>query len=274
MKTLIAFFLKAAAGTHKQCARAVLYAGHGTRCALYAVLSLALGAEECVVCGAPVFTRPLCRACRQEHILPFSKREQRCKKCGKELISETELCMKCRNAVELSEISFCFAVYPYMLWMKELLFVWKSRGIRLFSPMFAQILSRVLAEEFSRQNKTVVPVPPRPGKIRKKGWDQIDELCAWLKLAHNVPVMRLLRRTTIVEQKKLDKATRKENAKTAYCFDERAQKKIARGKLELPQTVILLDDVRTTGTTLETCAALLKARGVQDVQALVLFYVG
>jgi ComF family protein len=270
MKIITLFLARA----RSKIAFVVLCAGHGGRAALYAFLSLMLGAEKCVVCGSPVFARPLCPACLKTRVLPFAKRDCRCAKCGRELISETELCMKCRGAAAPSEISFCFAVYPYMLWMKELLFLWKSRGVRIFSPLFARILSRVLAEEFSRQSKTIVPVPPRPGKIRKKGWDQIDELCAWLELAHNVPVMRLLRRKTVVEQKKLDKATRKENAKTAYCFDERAQKKIVQGTLQLPQTVILLDDVRTTGTTLETCAALLKERGVQDVQALVLFYVG
>ena len=269
MKTLIACLAR----TQKKIALALLCAGHGGRAVLYVLLSFALGADECIVCGSPVFARPLCRACLKTRVMPVAKREHRCKKCGKELISEAELCMKCRGAAAPSDISFCFAVYPYMLWMKDLLFTWKTRGIRLFSPLFARILARVLAEEFSRENKTIVPVPPRPGKIRKKGWDQIDELCAWLELAHNVPVLRILQRKTIVEQKKLDKATRKENAKTAYCFDERAQKKIAQGKLQLPRTVILLDDVRTTGTTLETCAALLKERGVQDVQALVLFYV-
>ena len=273
MKTLTALFCRFVAWAQKKIARVVLYAEHGGRLALYTFLSLLLGADECVVCGSPVFARPLCRTCLKTRVMPFARREQRCKKCGKELISETDLCMRCRSAAAPSEISFCFAVYPYMLWMKDLLFTWKTRGIRLFSPLFARILSRVLAEEFSRVSQVVVPVPPRPGKIRKKGWDQIEELCAWLELAHNVPVMRLLRRTTVVEQKKLDKITRKENAKTAYCFDERARKKIEAGKLKLPHTVILLDDVRTTGTTLETCAALLKEQGVQDVQALVLFYV-
>jgi ComF family protein len=254
-------------------ARAVLYAEHGARLALYAVLSLALGAEQCIVCGKPVFARPLCRSCLNKRILTYAPRGSRCKKCGKELISEIDVCMKCRTEDAPLEISFCFPIFPYLLWMKGLLFAWKSRGVRIFSPLFAQIVLRVLNNEFDRQDQVIVPVPPRPGKIRKKGWDQIEELSAWLELAHNVPVMRLLKRRSIVEQKKLDKTMRGENAKAAYCFDERAKKKIEKGKLKLPQTVILLDDVRTTGTTLETCAALLKKQGVKNVQALVLFYV-
>jgi ComF family protein len=235
-----------------------------------------LGADECAVCGKPALKMPLCPACLKKHILTHEGLETRCKKCGKPLISETAVCMKCRLPVSNSSaqdtlIEFCFPVFTYRLWMKELLFNWKTRGIRLFSPVFARVIAQALCDDMNEKEAVIVPVPPRPGKIKNKGWDQVEDLCAWLELTHNVQILRVLKRRSKAEQKKLDKQERQVNARKAYFLDERARKKIAEGKIILPKKVILLDDVRTTGATLETCAASLKAQGVEEVKAIVLF---
>jgi ComF family protein len=235
-----------------------------------------LGADECAVCGKPALKMPLCPACLKKHVLTHEGIETRCKKCGKPLISETGVCMKCRflestNTPQDTLIEFCFPVFTYRLWMKELLFNWKTRGIRLFSPVFARVIAQALKDELHADDAVIVPIPPRPGKIKNKGWDQVEDLCAWLELTHNVRVFRVLKRRSKSEQKKLDKQERQVNARKAYCLDERAHKKIAEGKILLPRKVILLDDVRTTGATLETCAAALKAEGVEAVKAIVLF---
>jgi ComF family protein len=260
----------------KRCFCAVcLRISHFLRSALYLLLSLGLGADECAVCGKPARAMPICRPCLKKYLFSFEGRANRCEKCGRRLVSETGLCMRCRkksrDSPGESRVGFCFPVFPYMLWMKELAFAWKTRGVRLLSPVFAKILADVFAAQMDIGDAVVVPVPPRPGKLRKKGWDQVEELCRWLESAHNVPVVRLLRRRSSVEQKKLDRQEREQNALKAYFFDESARKKIDSGKIALPQRVVLLDDVRTTGATLETCAAVLKDAGVKEVRAAVLF---
>jgi predicted amidophosphoribosyltransferase len=160
--------------------------------------------------------------------------------------------------------------------MKDVLFTWKTQGVRIFSPLFARIIFGVLCDElFPARDEipVIVPIPPRPGKFRKKGWDQVEDLASWLELRYRVPVMRLLKRRPTVEQKKLDKKMRGENAQKAYYLDDKIRKKIDSGMIVLPKKIMLLDDVRTTGTTLETCARVLQSAGVEEVQAVTLFSV-
>jgi len=265
----------------------LLYAAHAFRVLLYFALSLLLGAEECVVCGKPVLKMPLCKQCMRERVLQQISEFPRCSLCGTVLISEKNTCMQCRNrdaphankvpSDAENPIAFCFPVFPYRLWMKDLLFTWKIQGVRLFSPLFARIVYDVITHELyptaGKKQYALIPVPPRPGKFREKGWDQVEDIAAWLELHYRVPVMRILSRRKSSEQKKLDKKGRGENAKKSFYVAEKTRKKIASGDIALPTRVVILDDVRTTGTTLIICAQVLASIGVKNIQAVVLFSV-
>jgi ComF family protein len=262
-----------------------LYAAQAFRSLFYTALSFLLGGEECIVCGKPVVKMPLCAHCMHERVVKHVSLSPRCSVCGTPLISEKNTCMQCRTkdaGKESSQtpqadnpLAFCFPVFPYRLWMKDLLFTWKMQSVRLFSPLFARIVFDVIVCELPDLpvNYALVPVPPRPGKFRKKGWDQVEDIASWLELHHHVPVMRLLSRRKSVEQKKLDKKGRGENAKKSFYVSEKIRKKITAGNIMLPERIVLLDDVRTTGTTLITCAEALASLGVKTLQAVVLFSV-
>ena len=75
----------------------------------------------------------------------------------------------------------------------------------------------------------VVPVPPRPGKIRQKGWDQIDELCFYLRNLYGIETLPFLRRLTRFQQKKLNRLHRLEQIKNAFVL--RPQKEIQKSWL-------------------------------------------
>ena len=111
-----------------------------------------------------------------------------------------------------------------------------------------------------------MPVPPRPGKIKREGWDQIEELSEFLEAAYGFFVMRVLERISAVEQKSLNRDERQISAGKSYRMIENAP--------PLPKTICLLDDVITTGATIESCSVALKKSGVQTVFALSLFSVG
>jgi predicted amidophosphoribosyltransferase len=109
----------------------------------------------------------------------------------------------------------------------------------------------------------LVPVPPRPGKRKKTGWDQVEYLTRLLEKggAAVPPVCRCLRRLPSRVQKELGREQRRQNL---------------RGKIVVragvPETAILLDDVVTTGSTMNACAAALKAGGARKVLGICLFY--
>ena len=167
----------------------------------------------------------------------------------------------------VAALDWTMPLFSYRLWRRELLFLWKGRGVRLFTPLFGDLIEKAWSEMcFTPEQFVLIPIPPRPGKIRDKGWDQVEDLCRCLESRHRIPIARLLRRQSKKQQKKmLGLEGRTENARASY---------ILRPGLDaghIPPHIVLLDDVRTTGATLEACAELLKAAGARSVQALTLF---
>ena len=123
--------------------------------------------------------------------------------------------------------------------------------------------------------KVVVPVPPRPGKIQEKGWDQIDELCGQLKYRFGFTILPLLERKSTGQQKKLDREERLKTIGKSYFLvgQKEVQKLLKPFKGEFPNRVCIIDDVCTTGSTLENCAQVLKEAGIKVVEAITLFSV-
>lgn len=233
-----------------------------------------LGGEECLCCGKNSGIIPVCKICLQK--LFVADGDRRCSVCGKTLVSEIELCSSCRSQKILFSVDSSFSLFSYRLWKKKLLFAWKTEEKRVLSSVFASFAFKKIAEISKFWNSKglilpVVPVPPRPGKIRQKGWDQIDELCFYLRNLYGIETLPFLRRLTRFQQKKLNRLHRLEQIKNAFVL--RPQKEIQKLLKSLPETVILLDDVMTTGSTLEACAFELKKAGIKNVIALTLFIV-
>jgi len=199
--------------------------------------------------------------------------KQRCLCCGRELISEIELCSRCREEKIAPSADRVFSVHSYALWKKDVLFTWKSEEVRVMSPFFARIVRDAVREVESIVGcrLTVVPVPPRPGKIRKYGWDQIEELCYYLKKMYGIQSSEILQRFSKTQQKKLDRKQRIEMIQKGY--GAVSERKLRRLKNGIPDSVILLDDVLTTGSTAEACSKVLKNMGVKRVFVLTIFSV-
>ncbi len=101
----------------------------------------------------------------------------------------------------------------------------------------------------------VVPVPLHPFRQYRRGFNQAEALAIHL----GPPVMRLLKRVVHTRsQIDLPRRQRLANVKDAFAID----------KPEGLAIVVLIDDVSTTGATLESCARVLRAAGVKEVRAL------
>ena len=237
---------------------------------LYVFIS---GGEKCAVCGSLVFIRPICKNCLDRHFsVNHILEKERCSCCGRELISMKEKCMVCRENPVLKSTDTVIPLFSYRLWNRELMFRWKMQEERNFSPLFAGLLKDVLRKT---GNLILVPVPPRKGKIRKNGWDQIEELCTFLEKRYGFGVLRILERNTSGQQKKLSRTQRLESIKTAYqlCPPQVVSHALKPFSGRFPERVCLIDDVCTTGSTLESCAEILKKEGIKTVNAVTLFTV-
>lgn len=220
--------------------------------------------RSCVACGAPT-AEPgaaawvegfLCGPCLAS-LRPLPA--PRCATCGRPLLAETGSCLRCRDAP--SALDGAHPLFAYRGTAAALVRAFKFGGMRgLARPLAAlaeESLTRLGAARSSAEGFLLVPVPPRPGKLRREGRDQVEDLLRALE-ARGWRAERLLRRLPGAEQKKLDREGRLRNARSSY---------VLAAPLPLPPRLLLVDDVITTGATLEACAEALRGGGARELRA-------
>lgn len=182
-------------------------------------LNCCFGRGECIACGKRTARGVICKKCTEEKLYAAALSDvqsPRCSFCGKVLLGEEKICMGCRTDRILLSTDKAVALFPYRMWLKTLLFEWKMNGQRSLSPVFAKLCDSAIRNHFSG-SFAIVPVPPRPGKIRRRGWDQVDELSEILRRTYRHQVLKLLERTTAVQQKKLGRTGRLESKGRGIC---------------------------------------------------------
>ena len=230
----------------------------------------------------------LCEKCRTFFETTLAE-EKRCVFCGKPLISETNTCLLCRKRgiAETGSYSEVLVkvrtLFPYKSKFKTILGNYKFKkylGIGNYLVFCLQTaLDTFYPELASNEEIAWVPVPPRPGKIKKQGWDQIDYLSGLLSkdyrrihgkitennsnnaISNSIQVSRCLKRLASRSQKELNREQRVTNLKGRILCIKKP-----------PKNAILFDDVFTTGTTLNACASALLKSGAAKVYGLCLFY--
>lgn len=229
--------------------------------------------EKCLICNASVYNVPVCKKCIDKYF-NVSKRllVSRCDVCGREISSNINLCSECKENRLIQNIDSMLPIFSYRLWNKELMYFWKIQENRSLADFFSKIINKTIK---SLGEYIIVPVPPRKGKIKKNGWDQINDLCQFLQYRYGYTILNLLERTTVIQQKKLNRAERLENLISAYKLTDKNKIKKELSKINnvIPETVVLIDDVSTTGSTLECCAKVLKSIGIKKIKAVTLFTV-
>ncbi len=214
--------------------------------------------QECILCNKPItsYTRyPLCSKCEQ---MLFHIVEPCCKKCGRPLVSEQELCMECRT--KNHEFARIVPIFQYRGQIHTVLISYKGSGLKSLVYFFAKCIYNKLCA-LSWNAYPLVPVPPRKGKIKYHGWDQVALLVNVLEKKYKILIVRALyRKKASIEQKKLDRVNRASLIQGQFSVAHTIQ--------DLPETIVLLDDVVTTGATLNECASVLKAHGCTKIYAL------
>jgi ComF family protein len=174
----------------------------------------------------------------------------------------TSLCL----APRLSErypsdhpIGWACAVDRYEGRMKEIVHALKYEHRRTIALRLGALM-RERCAELLQDADVVVPVPLHPRRQYERGFNQADDLAQQL----GAPVAHLLKRIVFTQsQIELPKHQRQENVKNAFALNP-----IPGPRLPVPGVVVLVDDVATTGATLEACAIVLKRTGVKEVRAL------
>lgn len=135
----------------------------------------------------------------------------------------------------------------------------KDGGERRCARLFAEWLAEV-AGDWLGADRALVPVPASPAAVRRRGFDHAADIARALGALSGTTVAAPLRTRPTVDQRSLGRDARLANRARAY---------EVRPGAEVPARVLLVDDVFTTGATLDGAAGALRRSGCADVRALV-----
>ncbi len=206
--------------------------------------------RRCVLCDEPVEPgcEPVCPTCREELRYvesPF------CMKCGKQLLTEQEYCENCRTRAHAFIQGRSVFQYPSV---SDAMFRFKNQGRLEYADFFAWEMFRCMGDWIAATGaEALLPVPIHQKRMKKRGYNQAAELAKRLSIYSGIPVLEnwLIRTTDTAPLKDLGALERQNNLKKAF--------KIVGDDVKL-ETIVIIDDIYTTGSTIDAIAGLLQER--------------
>lgn len=217
--------------------------------------------RRCPVCDRPVKPagKKICDSCRGK--LRFVQ-EAHCMKCGKPLLQGTEeYCTDCRG--KRHEFIQGRSLYEYESAAASI-YRFKYAKRREYAEFYGEELSKRFGEMIKRwKADAIVPVPIHEARRKERGYNQAELLAKQLGRSLKLPVKDdlIVRMKKTIPQKELNALQRQNNLKRAF--------KISKNDVKL-STIIVVDDIYTTGSTVDEMARVLKQAGVERVYVLTL----
>lgn len=211
--------------------------------------------NRCPLCGEVInWKKEYCQTCYDK--LPCTG-EEFCHGCGN--IMSSCICHKNENL-----FSRCYSAFYYSDSAKGGVVYLKNTKNYVFPRLFAEkIRSDIDSDDYKFKADCIVPVPMTKTKLRKRGFNQAEVLADALGKQLGLPIYgdALVKSISFVAQHKLSAVQRKSNAARLYSAGKNTDLK---GK-----TVIIVDDVMTTGSTINSCAEILLEMGADKIIAAV-----
>lgn len=206
----------------------------------------------CLHCGH-ASSGLLCADCRPALI---HDRAPVCDRCGMHLPNGAPRCDGCtRRERTLRVVALFCDVGPG----RTLFHFYKHEACRGVLDLALEAGMRPAIRELLASAASVVPVPPSAAGARRRGWDPAALLAGKLGRAAGLSVAEALGRSSGAQQKALGAADR-QGSLAELLWVRRTP----------PDPVLLVDDLCTTGASLESCAQVLRHAGVRVVGAIVL----
>ncbi len=209
---------------------------------------------KCIVCDAelPKDNRyGLCTACLDK--LP--KINKACSKCGREIFDGGKYCFDCKE----SDFSFdkVYSCLNYEDYVAKLVYNLKYGG----GKYLVKYMARVIADKIKEENiefDILAFVPLNEKRESERGFNQAKLIADEIAKELSCDSQNLLTRTRNTPyQASLNREERLVNLKDAF---EIIDKKIIKGR-----TILIVDDIFTTGTTINECSKILKKVGAKSV---------
>lgn len=217
--------------------------------------------RHCPVCDdiLPFREQLVCGGCaaKIQYIKPPT-----CRKCGKQLYDEGKIyCSDCMRREHVFD--YGFALYDYQS-MKKSVYRFKYGHRGEYAQFYARDIYRNLRQEICAMDADAfIPVPLHRTRQDKRGYNQAELLARELSRLFGVPTRTdIVKRTKkTLPQKQLNAISRQNNLKKAF--------NIGSDVVKLNKTIII-DDIYTTGSTLDAVASELKRHGVGKIYFITL----
>lgn len=203
---------------------------------------------ECINCGREGSL--LCEVCSLDSCPVLPSRCYRCKKLTKDFA----VCDNCRRTSPLKHV---WVRTEYSGIAKDLVYKLKFRSARAAGATIAELMTDIIP--ILPSETMVVHVPTATSRRRTRGFDHAQSIALALSKKFKLNYQGVVKRTGQTRQVGAKRDVRQKQLENAYHV-----KRDLNG-----QRVLLVDDIVTTGATLETVAKVLKSAGAKQVDAVV-----
>lgn len=193
----------------------------------------------------------------------------RCILCGDVAAYGECCCPRCRRETPPLEGPLCrggllvAAPWPYEGRVPSAVARFKFRGDRKTGQRMARQMAQAWREQggdFGADSLTFVPMPPE--RERQRGYNQARLLARWAGEELGLPVLELLGREGVLMQHEMAASFRKKGGRPVFRLLPGAEQRAA------GRRILLVDDIVTTGGTVQACAARLQRAGAEAVAVL------
>jgi ComF family protein len=221
--------------------------------------------SDCRICRAPltnIASLPVCDPCLAK-IVPLEG--PLCQICGEKLfhtIAETDdtpLCAICRRVGAHFSRAAAYGAYEGAL--RDLIHLFKYNGIRPAGKILGGLLNQTVAAIALPDSVIVIPVPLWSGKRTSRGFNQAEAIARtfihFQSSSIQLDTSILIRTRETASQTGLTRHQRRANVRGAFAVVKPTKIK--------GRSILIVDDVMTTGTTAGECARVLRRAGAKEV---------
>ena len=208
-----------------------------------------------------------------DKVLSFGRRFL-CEECGEKIkMIDGPTCMKCGKAVKEDE-EYCYdctrkkhefirgaALFEYDF-VRRSLYRYKYGGRQEYKECYAKFMAHFLKDKITGWHaQALVPVPLHKERKRQRGYNQAEILAEELSKYLYIPVIKnlVIRSRKTLPMKDIEGSERQNNLKKAFL--------IGRNDVKL-DTIIIIDDIYTTGSTIDEVRRVCKEAGIRNIYFL------
>lgn len=211
---------------------------------------------RCLFCGKEDGGVGICDECKAR--LPYITGNT-CEVCGIEVHSGN-VCIECKSAEH--KFDKCFCIMKYVGGIKHALQKFKLTGYKNIGKVLAELMKEYF-DKIDIPFDMIIPVPNHPSRLKERKFNHLDIMLERIEESYGRVYKNLLIRIKDTpHQTGLDRERRKINLKSAFKVTDKSRIK--------HKTILLVDDIFTTGSTLDECAHTLRKAGADRIFAMCL----